>query len=220
MAALHVTDAPEEQAAVGDFLGERRHDDRDHQQAEKIEWAIDGGHKAAGGAGDILLTEEQEDHLVQRDEDELGGDSERETRWDVDRAHPPSEIAPPTEAGTTGEERSTSEAKPQRCIDDGQPSSGHTVVVERGGLPDLADGTAEFAADTGRHRQLPARGGDDQTGENAGGKDATDEPDDRQDNPLCRRHGAQLANFNVTAAWAAERRSRSSQPFGGWVRSA
>ena len=64
------------------------------------------------------------------------------------------------------------------------------MVVERGGLPDLADGTAEFAADTGRHRQLPARGGDDETGENAGGKDATNEPDDRQDNPLCRRHGA------------------------------
>ena len=62
------------------------------------------------------------------------------------------------------------------------------MVVERGGLPDLADGTADSLPIW--PEQLPARGGDDQTGENAGGKDATDEPDDRQDNPLCRRHGA------------------------------
>ena len=64
------------------------------------------------------------------------------------------------------------------------------MVVERGGLPDLADGTAEFAADAGRHRQFPARGGDDETCENAGSQDAAEKPDDRQDDPLCRRHDA------------------------------
>ena len=130
------------------------------------------------------VTEEQEDHLYSR----------MKTNWVATPARPagmsmrssPSrdrrQLRPARRRGAG------QRGKPQRCIDDGQPTGGHTVVVV--GQPAAGGRYGRVPRRCWPTPTVPSPWGDDKTCENAGSQDAAEKPDDRQDDPLCRRHDA------------------------------